>query len=82
MQNLGVGHLLAFATGSSKVPAVRFLPHPKISFVHDETKHYPVAHTCSNELQIFVNAKNMADDDEFDYYFMVALMNGGVFSTI
>lgn len=38
---------------------------------------------CSNELHIFANAKNMADDDdEFDYYFVVALMNGGVFSTI
>ena len=82
VQNLGLGHILAFATRSSKVPAVRFQPNPKIVFVHDETKHYPVPHTCSNELQIFVNAKNMADDDEFEYCFVVALTNGGVFSTI
>ena len=64
------------------MPAVGFQPNPKIVFVHDETKYFPVAHTCSNELLIFVNAKNMADDDEFDYCFVVALMNGGVFSTI
>ncbi|XP_062323974.1 G2/M phase-specific E3 ubiquitin-protein ligase-like [Osmerus eperlanus] len=82
VQNLDCSHILTFATGSSKVPAVGFQPNPKISFVHDETKNYPIACTCSNELQIFVNAKNMADDDEFDYCFVVALMNGAVFSII
>lgn len=79
---MGLGHILAFATGSSKVPAVGFHPNPKIVFVHDETKQYPVAHTCSNELLLFVNSKNMAVDEEFEYHFVVALMNGGVFSTI
>ncbi|XP_062320750.1 uncharacterized protein LOC134022994 [Osmerus eperlanus] len=79
---LNPGHILAFATGSSKVPAIGFVPTPKLSFVHDDTKHLPLAHTCSNELQIFVNRKNLADDDEFDYHFLVALMNGATFSAV
>ena len=79
---LNPGHILAFATGSSKVPAIGFVPTPKRSFVHDDTKHLPLAHTCSNELQIFVNRNNLADDDEFDYHFLVALMNGATFSAV
>ncbi|XP_039466564.1 G2/M phase-specific E3 ubiquitin-protein ligase-like isoform X3 [Oreochromis aureus] len=76
------GHILAFATGSSKVPAIGFQPAPKITFIHDESKHLPIAHTCANELQLFVNETTMADDDAFHYYFLVALMNGALFSTI
>ena len=34
---LNPGHILAFARGSSKVPATGFLPSPKLTFVHDET---------------------------------------------
>ncbi|KAL0969895.1 hypothetical protein UPYG_G00234150 [Umbra pygmaea] len=79
---LNPGHILAFATGSSKVPAIGFVPTPKLTFVHDDTKHLPLAHTCSNELQIFVNKNNLADDDEFDYHFLVALMNGAIFSAV
>ncbi|KAK0138681.1 G2/M phase-specific E3 ubiquitin-protein ligase [Merluccius polli] len=79
---LNPGHILAFATGSSKVPAIGFSPSPKLTFVHDDTKHLPIAHTCSNELQIFVNRKNLADDNEFDYIFLVALMNGSTFSAV
>ncbi|XP_039860953.1 G2/M phase-specific E3 ubiquitin-protein ligase-like [Simochromis diagramma] len=76
------GHILAFATGSSKVPAIGFQPAPKITFIHDESKHLPIAHTCANELQLFVNETTMADDDAFHYCFLVALMNGALFSTI
>ncbi|XP_026074339.1 uncharacterized protein LOC113053478 [Carassius auratus] len=79
---LSPGHILAFATGSSKVPAIGFHPAPKLMFIHDEKKHLPIAHTCANELHLFVNAKTMADDDEFNYCFLVALMNGSLFSTI
>uniref|UniRef100_A0A3P9BGG6 HECT domain-containing protein n=1 Tax=Maylandia zebra TaxID=106582 RepID=A0A3P9BGG6_9CICH len=61
------GHILAFATGSSKVPAIGFQPAPKITFIHDESKHLPIAHTCANELQLFVNETTMADDDAFHY---------------
>lgn len=75
-------HILAFATGSSKVPAIGFQPAPKITFIHDESKHLPIAHTCANELQLFVNETTMADDDAFHYCFLVALMNGALFSTI
>ncbi|CAI5672223.1 unnamed protein product [Oreochromis niloticus] len=75
-------HILAFATGSSKVPAIGFQPPPKITFIHDESKHLPIAHTCANELQLFVNETAMADDDAFHYCFLVALMNGALFSTI
>ncbi|XP_039477026.1 G2/M phase-specific E3 ubiquitin-protein ligase-like isoform X2 [Oreochromis aureus] len=76
------GHILAFATGSSKVPAIGFQPAPKITFIHDESKHLPIAHTCANELLLFVNETTMADDDAFHYCFLVALMNGALFSTI
>lgn len=82
LNTLSPGHILAFATGSSKVPAIGFHPSPKLVFVHDENKHIPTAHTCANELNLFVNTKTMADDDEFNYCFLVALMNGSVFSTI
>ncbi|XP_031164657.1 G2/M phase-specific E3 ubiquitin-protein ligase-like [Sander lucioperca] len=81
MLTLNPGHILAFATGSSKVPAIGFFPSPKLTFVHDDTKHLPIAHTCSNELQIF-NRKNLADDSEFDYNFLVALMNESTFSAV
>lgn len=71
IQTLNLGHILAFATGSSKIPAIGFSPSPKLNFIHDDTKWFPVAHTCSNELQIFVSGKNLADDDAFDYCFVV-----------
>ncbi|KAK0152026.1 G2/M phase-specific E3 ubiquitin-protein ligase [Merluccius polli] len=61
----------------SKVPAIGFHPTPKLIFIHDENKHLSIAHTCANELHLFVNATTMADD-EFNYYFLVALMNGSL----
>ncbi|KAF1371434.1 hypothetical protein PFLUV_G00278370 [Perca fluviatilis] len=82
LKTLSPGHILAFATGSSKVPAIGFHPTPKLIFIHDEKKHLPIAHTCANELHLFVNTTTMADDDEFNYCFLVALMNGSLFSTI
>lgn len=82
LKTLSPGHILPFATGSSKVPAIGFHPSPKLMFIHDEKKHLPIAHTCANELHLFVNAKTMADDDELNYCFLVALMNGSLFSTI
>lgn len=82
LKTLSPGHILAFATGSSKVPATGFHPTPRLQFIHDENKHLPIAHTCANELHLFVNATTVADDDEFNYFFLVALMNGSVFSTI
>lgn len=51
--------------------AIGFHPTPKLTFIHDESKHLPIAHTCANELQFFVNATT-ADDDEFNYCFLVA----------
>lgn len=80
LKALSPGHILAFATWSSKVPAVGFHPTPKITFIHEESKHLPIAHTCANELQLFVNAKTMADDDDFNYCFLVALMNEWIFT--
>ncbi|KAM7382246.1 hypothetical protein PAMA_012892 [Pampus argenteus] len=83
LNTLSPGHILAFATGSSKVPVIGFHPTPKLIFIHDEDRHLPNAHTCANELHLFVNATTMADDDdEFNYCFLVALMNGSLFSTI
>ena len=43
---------------------------------------FPLLIICSNELEIFVHRKNLADDDEFDYHFLVALMNGAIFSGV
>uniref|UniRef100_A0A3P9CMS0 HECT domain-containing protein n=1 Tax=Maylandia zebra TaxID=106582 RepID=A0A3P9CMS0_9CICH len=34
--------------------AMGFQPAPKITFIHDESKHLPIAHTCANELQLFL----------------------------
>ncbi|XP_063078396.1 G2/M phase-specific E3 ubiquitin-protein ligase-like [Engraulis encrasicolus] len=79
---LSPGHILAYATGSSRVPAIGFRPSPKLVFVHDGGKNLPVAHTCANELLLFVNTKMIAANDEFNYHFLTALMNGAVFSTI
>lgn len=53
----------AFATRSSKVPAIGFQAAPKITFIRDESKHLPIVHTCANELQRFVSETTMADDD-------------------
>lgn len=66
------GHIwifVAFATRSSRVPAIGFLPSPKLTFIHDDTKHIPVANTCSNDLHIFVNRI------WFDYHI---LLNGAI----
>ncbi|XP_063754128.1 apoptosis-resistant E3 ubiquitin protein ligase 1-like [Eleginops maclovinus] len=81
LHNISLGHILAFVTGSSQVPATGFEPYPKMSFVHDD-KHLPIAHTCSNELQLFINSKTLADGDFFEYSLLVALMNGGMFSAV
>lgn len=43
---LSPGHILAFATGSSRVPAIGFHPTPRLAFIHDESKHLPIAHVC------------------------------------
>ena len=72
---LNPGHILAFATGSSRVSAIGFLPSPKLTFVHDDTKHIPVAYTCSHELQIFVNRNNLTDDDGCVYHILVAIFS-------
>ena len=45
---LNPGNVLAFATGSSVVPAMGFSPSPKLIFVHDVSKIHPIAHTCAN----------------------------------
>ncbi|XP_058850831.1 uncharacterized protein LOC131699093 isoform X2 [Acipenser ruthenus] len=79
---LRLGHILAFATGSSTIPAMGFNPNPKLSFSHDEAKVHPIAHTCANELQLFVNNRTLANNDEFEYIILAALMNGAVFSTV
>jgi len=47
----------------------------------EKKKHLPIAHTCANELHFFVNATTMAEGDEFNYSFLVALMNGSLCST-
>ncbi|MGH0168618.1 UNVERIFIED_CONTAM: hypothetical protein FKN15_055062 [Acipenser sinensis] len=79
---LRLGHIFAFATGSSTIPAMGFNPNPKLSFSHDEAKVHPIAHTCANELQLFVNNRTLANNDEFEYIILAALMNGAVFSTV
>jgi len=42
------GQILAFATGSSKVPAIGFHPTPKLIFIHDGKKKTSshCAHLC------------------------------------
>ena len=74
------GHVLAYATGANCAPASGFHEHPKITFVHDDTKVLPAANTCSCELILFVN--EMTVTEQFMPYMLKALMNGAVFSTL
>ncbi|XP_073714923.1 uncharacterized protein [Misgurnus anguillicaudatus] len=47
LKTLRPGHILAFATGSSKFPAIGFHPSPKLMFIHDEKKTSShCAHLC------------------------------------
>ncbi|XP_051791621.1 G2/M phase-specific E3 ubiquitin-protein ligase-like [Erpetoichthys calabaricus] len=73
-------HILQFATGKGKIPAFGFIPHPEIIFLDDETTGHPKANTSRNELQICVNCRTLSDSDEFDYFFVEALMNSPVCS--
>lgn len=73
-------HMLLFATGATNIPTVGFDPKPTISFVHDEAKNIPSAHTCSNVLYLYVNTKTT--QDSIAHYLLTALMNGGVFSKL
>ncbi|XP_063438306.1 uncharacterized protein LOC134719229 [Mytilus trossulus] len=72
-------HILVFATGSSRIPTTGFHPKPAVTFHHDNTQYFPCAVTCSNELQLFVNAAN-TNLYVFASNFLVGLMNGGTFS--
>lgn len=50
---IGLGNILAFATGLENVPPHGFTPIPTISFLHPGDNgplEYPQAYTCSNEL--------------------------------
>uniref|UniRef100_A0A3P9DC31 Uncharacterized protein n=1 Tax=Maylandia zebra TaxID=106582 RepID=A0A3P9DC31_9CICH len=40
--------------------AIGFQPAPKITFIHDESKHLPIAHTCANELQQLLHQKGQS----------------------
>lgn len=44
MKTVRPGHMLVFATRSSKVPAIGLHQTPKL--VHDESKSFPIAHVC------------------------------------
>ncbi|CAC5411779.1 unnamed protein product [Mytilus coruscus] len=68
-------HILVFATGSSRIPTTGFHPKPAVTFHHDNTQYFPCAVTCSNELQLFVNAAN-TNLYVFASNFLVGLMNG------
>ncbi|CAC5405287.1 G2H3 [Mytilus coruscus] len=73
-------HILVFATGSSRIPTTGFHPKPAVTFHHDNTQYFPCAVTCSNELQLFVNAANTNLYVFASNFFLVGLMNGGTFS--
>lgn len=73
-------HLLMFATGSTNFPTTGFQPNPTITFVHDETKTIPSAHTCANMLYLYVNKET--EEKSIAYDLLTALINGGVFSKL
>lgn len=70
------GTVLAFITGSSKVPCMGFLPAPHAEFTTDEQRNLPCASTCSNLLYLPANQKTEIPD-LFCRYFVEALMGGG-----
>ena len=43
-------HILLFATGAANTPSIGFDPKPMITFVHDDGKMIPSAHTCADHL--------------------------------
>lgn len=79
IEELEPKHILIFATGAGTIPTTGFHPKPAVTFHHDETQNFPCAVTCSNELQLFVNAQNM-DLYAFSSNFLIGLMNGRSFS--
>ncbi|XP_051792071.1 uncharacterized protein LOC127530109 [Erpetoichthys calabaricus] len=78
LETLRPVHILEFATGRSTFPVLRFIPHPQMIFLYDKSTGHPKANTSKNELQICVNCRTLADSDEFDYFFVEALMNSSV----
>lgn len=73
-------HVLLFATGAANTPSIGFDPKPMITFVHDDGKMIPSAHTCANELYLYVNDQTTSGN--LSYYLLTALMNGGIFSKL
>ncbi|KAL3875461.1 hypothetical protein ACJMK2_033408 [Sinanodonta woodiana] len=67
--------LLEFCTGSSKVPALGFEEDPHMTFVHDDHKFHPSAHTCGNNLVLYVNDKTTLDKSAFFKIMVETLMN-------
>ncbi|KAK3593330.1 hypothetical protein CHS0354_031393 [Potamilus streckersoni] len=67
--------LLEFCTGSSKIPALGFEEDPHMTFVHDDHKFHPSAHTCGNNLVLYVNDKTTLDKRSFFKIMVETLMN-------
>ena len=80
MDKVTPGHVLSYATGANKTPAAGFREHPRIVFIHDNSRNIPGANTCSYELLLYVNHRTITD--EFATFMLEALMNGVVFSTL
>ncbi|KAK3593328.1 hypothetical protein CHS0354_031389 [Potamilus streckersoni] len=67
--------LLEFCTGSCRIPALGFEVDPHITFVHDDHKYHPSAHTCGNNLVLYVNDKTTLDKSAFFKIMVETLMN-------
>ncbi|KAL3875460.1 hypothetical protein ACJMK2_033407 [Sinanodonta woodiana] len=75
ISSIQVSKLLEFCTGSNKVPALGFEVDPHMTFVHDDHKFHPSAHTCGNNLVLYVNDKTTLDKSAFFKIMVETLMN-------
>lgn len=45
-------HMLVFASGADRVPALGFSPQPTLNFIHETGRKYPEANTCVVNLKL------------------------------
>ncbi len=54
--------ILAFSTGSSKVPPLGFIPKPSIEFLHASQSKFPQSNTCGCVLKLHTNYETFKHD--------------------
>eukprot|EP00794_Sanderia_malayensis_P017175 gene17175-18904_t len=64
------GEILAFSTGSSKVPPLGFIPKPSIEFLHSSQSRFPQGNTCGCVLKLpTMHTSYQSFKDDMDFAF-------------